>query len=350
MTFEVLRIFMPALIAFLIGVGLTPVLTHFLYKYQFWKKQAGKIALDGTPAETFNRLHETKEVGTPRGGGILVWFAVAASAGMLSLLASLASDAFQDLSFISRQQTWLPFGALLIGACVGFIDDLYEVRGRGGLRLRYRLAVIVIVSSFCAWWFAAKLGVTSISLPFTDSYLMLGVLFIPFFVLVALSLYAGSIIDGIDGLSGGVYASIFAAYAAIAFFQEQYDLAGFSAAVVGALLAFLWFNIPPARFYLSETGTMGLTLALTSVVFLTDIRGAGEGLSVLPIIALPLVVTVCSVLIQLSAKKYLGRKILRVAPLHHHFEAIGWPPYKVVMRYWIVAIISAIIGMSTALL
>jgi phospho-N-acetylmuramoyl-pentapeptide-transferase len=100
------------------------------------------------------------------------------------------------------------------------------------------------------------------------------------------------VIDGIDGLSGGVYASIFGAYAGIAFFQQQFNIAALCAAIFGGLLAFLWFNIPPARFYLSETGSMGLSLALTVIVFLTDLKGEGKGLMVLPIIALPLVATV----------------------------------------------------------
>ncbi len=349
-TFDAMRIFMPALFAFLFGVGLTPFLTHFLYKYKFWKPKGGKTALDGTPAATFNELHEKREVGTPRAGGILVWGSVILTAAAFSLLDYFFHESFYDLAFISRQQTWLPLAALIAGALVGLVDDLYEVRGHGGLRLRWRLLVVIAVALLCAWWFYDKLGVSFISFPYLDEPLQLGILFIPFFAIVALSLYAGSIIDGIDGLSGGIYASIFAAYAGIAFFQNQFDIAGFCAAVLGGLLAFLWFNIPPARFYLSETGTMGLTLALTVVVFLTDARGEGKGLVVLPIIAFPLVITVLSVLLQITGKKLFGRKIFRIAPLHHHFEAIGWPPYKVVMRYWVVAIICAIIGISIALL
>ena len=128
------------------------------------------------------------------------------------------------------------------------------------------------------------------------------------------------------------------------------DIAALSAAIAGGLLAFLWFNIPPARFYLSETGTMALTLALVVIAFLTDTLGEGRGVTVLPIIALPLVATVLSNIAQIVSKKVLGRKLLRVAPLHHHFEALGWPPYKVTMRYWIVGIVAAIVGVAVALL
>ncbi len=341
---------MPALIAFLIGVGITPFVTHFLYKYRFWKPRAGKVALDGTPAAEFNRLHAARETGTPRAGGIVVWGSVGLAAFLLQILSLAAPETFDPLAFVSRNQTWVPLMALLAGALVGFFDDLFEVRGKGGLRLRVRLFMVFVIAILCAWWFYDKLDVSSVSLLSPFASLELGLLFIPFFILVALALYAGSVIDGIDGLSGGVYSIIFAANAGIAFFKNQMDIAGFCAAIVGGLLAFLWFNVPPARFYLSETGTMGLTLALTVVAFLTDVRGDGIGVSILPIIALPLVVTVLSVILQMASKKIFGKKIFRVAPLHHHFEALGWPPHKVTMRYWIVGVVAAIIGMSIALL
>lgn len=345
-----MRIFLPALVAFLFGLGATPFLTHVLYKYRFWKPKAGKVAFDGTPATLRNQLHAERDMGTPFGGGIIVWGSVLLTAGLFGILTTFFPEVFGGVNFISRTQTWLPLAALAVGALVGFVDDYSEVRGRGGLQLRLRLLVVALAAAGSAWWFFSKLGVSAISFPFVSGPLDLGYLFIPFFILTALFLYAGGVIDGIDGLSGGVYAAIFAAYAGLAFFQNQMDIAGFSAALTGALLAFLWFNIPPARFYLSETGTMALTLALVVVVFLTDARGEGRGLLALPIIALPLVATVCSVVAQITSKKVFGRKILRIAPLHHHFEALGWPAYKVTMRYWVVSVVAAIIGLSIALL
>ena len=347
---EIMRIFIPATIAFLIGIGITPFLTHFLYRNRMWKQQAGKTALDGTDASEFNRLHKEREVGVPRFGGVIVWASVLLTADLLSLLARLSPNSFGDLAFISRSQTWVPLAALAAGALVGFIDDLFEVSGMRGLKLRVRLLFVAATATGAGWWFYDKLDVSAITLPFTHVPLELGALFIPFFVLVALFIYAGGVIDGIDGLAGGIFSIIFAAYAGIAFFQNQMDIAALSAAISGGLLAFLWFNIPPARFYLSETGTMALTLALTVIAFLTDTLGGGRGVAVLPIIALPLVATVLSNIVQIFGKKVLGRKILRIAPLHHHFEALGWPPYKVTMRYWVVGTIAAIIGMTIALL
>lgn len=345
-----MRIFIPATLAFLIGIGITPFFTHFLYKYKMWKPKGGKVALDGKEAAEFNRLHQEKEVGTPRFGGVIVWASVLLTADLLSLLARIYPTAFGDLAFISRNQTWVPLAALAVGALVGFIDDLFEIAGRSGIRLRTRLLAVGATAALCGWWFFDRLDVVSVSMPFMDTPLHLGWLIIPFFTLVALFIYAGGIIDGIDGLAGGVFAIIFSAYAGIAFFQNQMDIAALSAAIAGGLLAFLWFNIPPARFYMSETGSMALTLALTVIAFLTDTLGNGRGVTVLPIIALPLVVTVASVLLQLFSKKVLGRKLLRVAPLHHHFEALGWPAPKVTMRYWVVGVVAAIIGLSIALL
>ena len=350
MTAEVMRIFIPATLTFLIGIGITPFVTHFLYKYKMWKPKAGKMALDGTPATLRNQLHEQRDAGVPHFGGVIVWLSVLLTADLLTLLARVYPTAFSDLAFISRGQTWVPLAALAAGALVGFIDDLFEVTGRGGLRLRVRLVFVAVVASACAWWFYDKLDVSSITLPFVSAPLELGLLFIPLFVLVALFIYAGGVIDGIDGLAGGIFSIMFAAYAGIAFFQNQFDIAALAASISGGLLAFLWFNIPPARFYLTETGTMALTLALTVIAFLTDTLGEGRGVSVLPIIALLLVVTVLSNIVQIFWKKVFGRKFFLIAPLHHHFEALGWPPYKVTMRYWVVGVIAAVIGLSIALL
>lgn len=350
MTFDLLRIFVPATLAFIIGLAITPFLTHYLYSRKLWKQKPGKIAFGGQPATEFNRLHESRETGTPRFGGIIVWLSVLLVADLLSVLNRAYPGSFDNLAFISRSQTWVPMAALALGAFVGFLDDLFEVSGRKGLRLRLRLLIVAAAATLCAWWFYYKLGVMAVSVPFAATPLVLGGFFIPFFVLVALFIYAGGVIDGVDGLAGGNFAAIFAAYAGIAFVQHQLDLAALCAAILGGLLAFLWFNIPPARFYLSETGSMALTLTLTVVAFLTDVFAGGRGVSVLPIIALPLVATVLSNVLQLFWKRVFGRKLLRVAPLHHHFEAIGWPPYKVTMRYWVVGVVVAIIGMALALI
>src|SRR5665647_398101 len=150
---NVLLIFIPATIAFLFGMGITPFLTHFLYKYKMWKPKAGKLGLDGMPATIRNQLHANKDVGTPRFGGVIVWASVLLTAGLLQVLWIIYPDAFETLAFVSRNQTWVPFAALIIGSLVGFVDDLYEVRGRPGIPLRVRLLFIAAISLLCAYWF-----------------------------------------------------------------------------------------------------------------------------------------------------------------------------------------------------
>jgi phospho-N-acetylmuramoyl-pentapeptide-transferase len=347
---DVVRVLVPAAAAFIVGILSAPILTHYLYKYRAWKKQPGKIALDGTNATEFYRLHQKHEVRAPRMGGIVVWGSVLLTIIGIAIVARFVPSAeILRLDFLSRSQTWIPLAALVIGALAGLVDDLMVVGGTGdGMPLRLRLLIVVLLSSYIGWWFWYKLGVTAVNIPFSVP-IEIGWLIIPLFVLVSLAVYASGVIDGIDGLSGGVFASIFASYSIIAFSQNQIDLASFCASVVGGLLAFLWFNIPPARFYMSDTGTMALTLTIAVTAFMTDDLGGGVGISVLPIIGFILVATVASDIVQILYKKFFGKKLFRIAPLHHHFEAIGWPGYKVVMRYWVLSIVFAFAGVIIAL-
>jgi phospho-N-acetylmuramoyl-pentapeptide-transferase len=351
MIIDIVKVFLPAVGAFMLGILITPILTNFLYSHKMWKKKAGKIAMDGTEAVVFNELHKEKDTNTPRMGGIIIWFSSAfIIIGIWIFSKFFPGEILSKLDFLSRSQTWVPLGTLILGALAGLVDDYLEIKRSGGLSLKIRLAIVTVISLAVAIWFYVKLDVTGIGLPFGMGEFYLGPLFVILFLLTSLFIYASGVIDGIDGLSGGVFATIFAAYAGIAFYQQQINLAAFCATLVGAILAFLWFNIAPARFYMTETGIMGLTLTLTVVAFMTDRLGEGYGFLVLPIIALPLVVTVLSNLIQVFSKKFRGKKVFLVAPLHHHFEAIGWPAYKVTMRYWIVSVICAVAGITLALI
>lgn len=347
---DIVRVLVPAFTSFLVGMALTPVLTHYLYTYQAWKKSPGKKALDGAPAHGFNHLHTTHEIKAPRMGGVVVWASVLITISGIALVAHFIPDAaILKLDFLSRNQTWIPLATLIVGAFAGLVDDLYIIRPGGeGLKLWYRLLIVILLSTFIGMWFWMKLEVTAVNIPF-GTPLEIGWLIVPLFVLASLGLYASGVIDGIDGLSGGVFGSIFASYAVIAFAQNQIDLAAFSGSIVGGLLAFLWFNIPPARFYMSDTGTMALTLTIAVIAFMTDDLGGGVGISVLPIIGALLVATVASNVVQIASKKWFGVRIFRIAPLHHHFEALGWPGYKVVMRYWVLSVVFAFLGVIVAL-
>jgi phospho-N-acetylmuramoyl-pentapeptide-transferase len=356
MQIDLVKVILPSIIAFIIGMFSAPLLTEFLYRNKMWKKKVKSVSIDGGGTPIFSSLHAEREVSTPRMGGILIWMSAIVTTLVFWLFSHLfPGSIFSKLDFLSRDQTWIPLSVLFLGAIVGLVDDVLEIKGgggnyAGGLSLKKRLFFVGIISFLISLWFYFKLDVNSISIPFMGKTI-LGLWFIPVFVLITLFIYSGGVIDGIDGLAGGVFASIFAAYAGIAFFQNQINLAAFCAVLVGAILAFLWFNIPPARFYMSETGSMALTITLAIVAFMTDSMGDGRGIAVLPIIAFPLVVTSLSVIIQVCSKKFRhGKKVFLVAPIHHHFEAKGWPASKVTMRYWVVGIVCAIFGVILALI
>ena len=345
---NVLKVFGLSAIAFIVGVLLTPILTYYLYKYKLWRKEVRKFGPDGRGTPIFSKLHKDNETRVPRMGGILIWVVPTLLIYIFYFLSLLDGPLYNKLNFLSRNQTWLPLFTLVAASILGLVDDLWQTLGKGnyiagGMRFSWRLSIIILIAIIGSLWFYFPLETNEIYVPFLG-HMFLGWVFIPLFILIMLATFSGSIIDGLDGLAGGVMAAIFAAYAGIAFFQNQIDLAAFCAVIVGAIAAFLWFNIPPARFYMGETGILGLTTSLTVVAFLTD------AVTVLPLIALPLVLDAGSVIIQLISKKYFGRKVFLVSPLHHHFEAIGWPAYKVTMRTWILSAVCAVMGMVIAIL
>ncbi|MFA5942169.1 MAG: hypothetical protein WC798_00640 [Candidatus Paceibacterota bacterium] len=345
------RVLIPSAAAFALGIVFAPLLAGVLYRAKAWKKKSGKgtgIGGGGTPV--FDELHKEREVSTPRMGGILIWASVLATAFLFWIFARTLDTFWPSLDFINRRETWLPLFALAAGALAGLIDDFLEItKGDGGLSLARRLSIVGVIGLVAGWWFYTKLGVAAVGIPFAAP-LILGWLIVPFFAFVTIAIYAGGTIDGLDGLAGGVFAIIFMVYAGIAFGEGQAALAACAAVIASATLAFLWFNIPPARFYMSETGSMALTLALAMIAFASDTIADGVGVSVLPLVALPLTATVVTTLLQVGWKKIFHKKLFRVAPIHHHFEAIGWPAAKVTMRYWVITIIAGVMGLTIALL
>ncbi len=150
--------------------------------------------------------------------------------------------------------------------------------------------------------------------------------------------------DGLDGLAGGTLMTSFGAYSIIAFAQGRYDLAVLCGVILGALLAFLWFNINPAKFFMGDTGAMSLGVMLGIVAMLTN------SALFLPIIGFVFVLESASVLAQIASRKLFGKRLLKSAPFHHHLEAIGWPEATIVMRLWVISIISASMGVAFVLL
>ena len=341
-----LKIFLPAIISFIIGILLTPLATHYFYKYKMWRRSSRINNIPNKEVGGFAKIHdEVSEVSTPRTGGMIIWISVILTLGVVWVIDIIFQNNLSNqLYFISRNQTLLPFFALIVASLIGLGDDFLQIFGRGKwttdpMVLRYiKIGIILLLGLIIGLWFYVKLGVSELYIPWYG-FVNLGYLFIPFFILVMLSLWSSSVIDGIDGLSGGVLASIFMAYTIIAYFNNQAGIATFCAVITGAILAFLWFNIPPARFYMGETGMIGLTVTISVIAFMTDT------VLLLPIIAFPLFVTSLSDVIQMASRKFRhGKKVFLFAPLHHHFEALGWPKYKVTMRYWIVGIMAAVIG------
>lgn len=349
MQVDVIKILVPSAFAFFVGIVMTPFLTDFLYRKQMWKKTSVQKTIDGKDATISNKLHNDEERKTPRMGGVVVWGSVLLTALIFWLLSvSFPTNMTGELNFLSRNQTWLPLFTLIAGALCGLVDDYLVCHDRGsykggGLSLKTRLIFVTLLGVLGAWWFYLKLGMDTVHIPFYGD-LYLGILFVPFFILFIIGIYSGGIIDGVDGLSGGVFATIYGAYTIIAYSNGQIDLAAYCAVVVGGLLAFLWFNIPPARFFNSETGTMALTTSLVVVAFLT------KAVVPLLIIAFLLIATSASSIIQIVSKKYRGgKKVFVVAPLHNHFQAIGWSASKVTMRYWVIGMILAVLGVIVAL-
>ncbi|TSC72421.1 MAG: Phospho-N-acetylmuramoyl-pentapeptide-transferase [Parcubacteria group bacterium Gr01-1014_38] len=323
-------------LAFVIAMLGTPFLSHVLYKYRFAKS----IRTAGVPV--FASLHKKKE-GTPTGGGVLIWATTGLLAFGLLISATLTSSPLLNfLSFLSRRETVLPLAALIASAVVGLVDDYWDVRRispfGGGLRMRHRLFLYAAIASIGAWWFFVKLGWDRIHVPAFGDF-VIGGWYIPLFILVVVATaFSVNEADGLDGLAGGILLFCFGAYAAIAFTKGLTDLAAFCAVIIGALLAFLWFNVYPARFFMGDTGSMSLGVTLGIMAMLTN------SALVLPIIAFPLVVESLSVIIQVAAKKLRGKKVFLSTPIHHHFEATGWPETKVTMRFWILAAVSASLG------
>lgn len=345
---QAVKAFSYGFFSFVLALAIIPRFTDFIYRHRLWRKKEKDRGIDGSKLKVFTKFHAGKSTSVPRVGGLIVWVIPTMVALIFWGLSSIGGDSWAGLNFLSRSQTWLPFFALIAGSLLGLADDWLQIKGggkhiAGGLKLSWRIALVGLIGLLGGWWFYGKLGVTAIGVPALGE-LFVGWWLIPIFVLTMIATYSGGIIDGLDGLAGGTFALIFSAFAVISFFNLQYQLAVFCLVLVGAILAFLWFNIPPARFYLGETGIMGLCTALTVVAFLTD------SLIVLPIIAFLLVMESGSVILQLLWKKIFAKKLFLAAPIHHHFEAKEWPAYKVTMRFWVIGAVMALMGVAIRLL
>ncbi len=337
--FPLVKILFFAALAFVTAIAWTPLLTHFLYKYKLGKK----IRSEGeTPI--FSALHKKKE-GTPTMGGVLIWLTVAFLAFLFWVLAKIFNGGgpLSNFNFLTRGQTLLPLGMLILAALIGLADDIIGVSKLGkrgiGLKVRYRLLIFSVPAIIGAWWFYFKLDWDLIHIPFVGDF-NIGAWYIPIFLFILIATaFSANGTDGLDGLAGGVLLVAFSSYAVISYSQGRLELATFCAAIAGALLAFLWFNIYPARFFMGDTGSMSLGITLGVIAMLTN------SAFFLPFLAFILVIESLSVIIQVGYKKIKGKKLFLSAPIHHHFEAKKWPETKVTMRFWIISGVVAAIGL-----
>ncbi len=326
-------VFMLSVGAFLLAMALTPVYTYFAYRYKFWKRQRTTSTL-GEKLEVFTKLHASKFTRT-----------IPTMAGLIGIVAiTIITYCFNW----SRAETWLPIAALLGGAAVGLLDDVINIRGQGkgvaGLRSSLKFAMVIAMSLALGWFFFVKLGYTSVHVPFAGD-IELGMWIVPLFVLTVVSTgNAVNISDGLDGLAGGLLTIAYATFGVIALLQGYLMIAGFCFTVVGALLSYLWFNIYPARFFMGDVGSFAFGTSLGVVAMLTNT------LFLLPIIGIIFVGEAGSSLIQIVSKRFFHRKIFISAPVHHHFEAIGWPETKVTMRFWVIGCVAGFTGLLLALM
>lgn len=333
---DLLRLFGLTVLSFGLTTILTPVIARFLYEYKLWPKPKTN-AVTGETATELKKQQLRRH--TPTMAGVLIWLVVL----IVTLLFNL-----------SRSQTYLPLGILAGFALFGLIDDVIGlkngVNGIRGIKFRWKLFWTLLFAGAGAWWFFYKLGWSIIHIPGGNLFglpfnLEIGWWYIPLFILVVFSAaHSVNITDGLDGLAGGLLTLAFGAYAVIALTLGKAELAAFAGTVAGATLSYTWFNIPPARFFMGDTGALALGATLGVMAMLTNTA------LVLPVIGFVFVVEGLSSLIQVVSKKTIGEKIFRIAPLHHHLVAIGWPATKVTMRLWVIGSVFAVVGLFVALL
>lgn len=330
-THSLMRMVLLAVAGFVLSMVLTPFYTNVAYRWQLWKRPR-TMALTGETATVFAGLHAEKHKRH-----------IPTMAGVIFIVATvIVTFAFN----LSRSQTWLPLAAFTGAAAVGLVDDIINIRGDGrgvaGLPSKLKMLLITLVALVGGWYFYNKLGISSIHWPGLHAELQLGWLIVPLFVLVVVATAnAVNISDGLDGLAGGLTATAFGSYAIIAALEHRYGVAGFCLTLVGTLLSYTWFNVFPARFFMGDVGSFALGTALGVVAMLTDT------VLLLPIIGLIFVGEAGSVILQVASKKLRhGKKIFRVSPVHHHFEALGWPETKVTMRFWVIGQIAALVGLA----
>jgi phospho-N-acetylmuramoyl-pentapeptide-transferase len=282
------------------------------------------------------------KLGTPTMGGLLFILPVL----LITILLNAAS--LIGLTLLGRS-IFLPIGTMIVFGLLGGLDDWKKLRdkrsGERGIRARYKFIIQIIFGIIISFGLQYVLESPQIYLPWMETTFSLGV----WYVLIATILIVGfsnaiNFTDGLDGLAGLISATCFAVFGLIALMQGQTYLARFSFTLVGALFGFLWFNVHPALMIMGDVGSLPLGATLAVVALMT-----GQWI-LLPLIAVIPVSEIISVILQVSYFKITkGKRLLKMSPLHHHFELIGWSETQVVQRFWLVGLLAAIIGAAIAI-
>lgn len=320
---------------------------NLLYKFKFQRQHQKTRDVFEKPTPIFDKLHQHK-AGTPVGGGLLILITTAVFFPILLLLLRYFFVPITAVYRLDHEVKILIFTFLSFGL-LGLYDDLKKTfmwaqDAFFGLRLRYKLIIEVILSTIIATWLYQDLGIEIIHVPLIG-VIHLGIVYIPFAALVIIAFSnAFNITDGLDGLASGMLMISLVAFLVISASILDTPLSLFIAFWLGALIAFLYFNVYPARIILGDMGALsfGATLAVVGLM-------VGKTFA-LVVIGGVFVAEVASSFIQLVSKKYLGHKFMAVAPLHLWLQYRGWPEPKVVMRFWLISIVLAGFGLWLALI
>jgi len=332
-----IAILLYALFAFVLGIACTSWYLKFLLHFQLGK-QLRSETVDGRGAPVFQRFH-AKKAGTPTMGGVLIWGSILVTALASRLLSFFG---IVEQSILQRGQVYLPLFMLVSFGLLGALDDYLNICCIGkkrGLDWLPKLLTLLCLSLAGGLWFYYKLNYDSIHVPYVGPVL-LGAWYIPVFVFIIVgTANAVNVTDGLDGLAAGLLTIAFLAFAFLAYLKGLTVLAAFCAVSAGATAAFLWHNVPPALFFMGDTGALALGGMLGVIALMID------QVLVLPLVGFVFLIEMLSVIIQLTSKKLRhGKKIFLAAPLHHHFEALEWGESKVTMRLWIIGIFFAMLG------
>ncbi|HEX7974564.1 MAG TPA: phospho-N-acetylmuramoyl-pentapeptide-transferase [Anaerolineales bacterium] len=317
-------------ISFMLTVIWGPPLLRILRHFKIGKM----IRVEG-PESHFTKL------GTPTMGGVMIILPVV----LLTIL--LNAGSLIGVTFFGRSVI-LPMGVLVAYALLGAADDWEGLRGqrRGlGMRARTKFLFQWVFALIAAFGLRYLLGVPDLYLPGVKGVVELGIWYIPIaaFVIVSAS-NAVNLTDGLDGMAGLISATAFATYGGIAILQGQWFVAGFCFTLVGAVFGFLWFNVHPAQLFMGDTGSLALGATLGVVALMTS------QWVLLPIVAVIPYSVELSVVLQVSYFRFTGgKRLFKMAPLHHHFELSGWSETQVVQRFWLISLLGAIIGVALAI-